>query len=55
MEKVAGIMFLVSWLLCSCSAESFFEGGAPFAILAALVAMGCAAILGKGGKDGKSR
>lgn len=39
-------VFFIALLLCGCSVESFFDGGAPLAILAALVALGCAAILG---------
>lgn len=39
-------MFFMALMLCGCSVESFFDGGAPLAILAALVALGCAAILG---------
>lgn len=46
MKKTAGILFLISWLLCACSAETFFEGGAPIAVLAVLVATACAIILG---------
>ena len=40
-------VFTASWLLCGCSLESFFCGGAPVVILAALVAMGCAAFMGR--------
>ena len=43
-------MFFMALMLCGCSVESFFDGGAPLAILAALVALGCAAVLGTGGK-----
>ena len=39
-------IFSMAWLLCGCSLETFFCGGAPFVILAALVALGCAAVLG---------
>ena len=39
-------MFFMALMLCGCSVESFFDGGAPLAILAALVAVGCAIILG---------
>jgi len=39
-------IFFMAWLLCGCSLETFFCGGAPFVILAALVAVGCAIILG---------
>lgn len=40
------VIFLMSWLLCACSVESFFDGGAPVAILAALVAIAAAMVLG---------
>lgn len=39
-------VFFIALLLCGCSVESFFDGGAPLAILTALVALGCAIILG---------
>lgn len=39
-------IFFMALVLCGCSVESFFDGGAPLAILAALVALECAAILG---------
>lgn len=45
-KKVIGIVFLTSWLLCGCSVETFFDGGAPVAILAVLVAIACAYVLG---------
>ena len=45
-KKVIGIVFFVSWLLCGCSVETFFDGGAPVAILAVLVAIACAYVLG---------
>lgn len=39
-------VFFMAFVLCGCSLETFFCGGAPFVILAALVALGCAIILG---------
>ena len=39
-------IFFMAFVLCGCGVESFFDGGAPLAILAALVALGCAAVLG---------
>ena len=45
-KKVIGIVFFASWLLCGCSVETFFDGGAPVAILSVLVAIACAMILG---------
>lgn len=46
MDKALITVFFASWLLCGCSVENFFDGGAPVAILAALVAIACAMILG---------
>lgn len=40
------VIFLMSWLLCGCSVESFFDGGAPVVILAALVAIAAAVVIG---------
>jgi hypothetical protein len=45
-KKVIGIVFFASALLCGCSIETFFDGGAPVAILAVLVAIACAYVLG---------
>lgn len=45
-KEVLGIIFFISWMICGCSAEQFFDGGAPVAILAALVALACAHVLG---------
>lgn len=44
--EILGIVFFISWLVCGCSVEKFFDGGAPVAILAALVAIACAYVLG---------
>ena len=53
MQKVIMVIFFAAWLLCGCSVESFFDGGAPVTILAALVAIACALVLGcKGGDNG---
>lgn len=47
--------FFLSMMLCGCSLETFFDGGAPVAILALLVAIACAVVLGsKGGDDNAS-
>ena len=50
MERALMIVFFAAMMLCGCSVETFFDGGAPVAILAALVAVGCAIILGTRGK-----
>ena len=39
-------VFFVAFLLCGCSLDTFFDGGAPLAILTVLVAIGCAMVLG---------
>lgn len=54
MKKAVGIVFFISWLLCGCSVETFFCGGAPAVILFALVAIACAAFMEVGGTDDKS-
>ena len=46
MQKVVGIMFILSWLLCGCTIDTFFDGGAPVFITALIVAVICAAVLG---------
>lgn len=45
-DKALMTIFFSALLLCGCSVERFFDGGAPVAILTALVAVGCAIILG---------
>ena len=55
MERALMIVFFIAMMLCGCSVETVFDGGAPVAILALLVAVACAAILGsKGGGDDAS-
>ena len=39
-------IFFTAFMICGCCVETFFDGGAPVVILAALVAIGCAIILG---------
>lgn len=41
-------VFFMSWLLCGCSVETVFDGGAPVAIITLLVALACAYIMQKG-------
>lgn len=44
------VVFFVAMMLCGCSVETFFCGGAPIAILSAIVAVAVAVVLGsKGG------
>lgn len=55
MDKSAALMtvFFIAMILCGCSVETFFCGGAPVAILTAIVAVAVAMVLGsKGGNDG---
>lgn len=48
-------VFFIAMVLCGCSVESFFDGGAPVAIFALLVAIACVMVLGsKGGDDDAS-
>ena len=48
-------VFFIAMMLCGCSLETFFDGGAPVAILALLVAIACAVVLeSKGGDDNAS-
>lgn len=45
MQRIAGILFVLSWLLCGCSIETFFDGGAPAFCLSMAVVVVCAAII----------
>lgn len=47
MERALMIVFFTAMMLCGCSVERLFDGGAPVTILAALVAVGCAIVLGR--------
>lgn len=40
------LVFFASWMVCGCSIETFFEGGAPLVIISLLVAIACAMVLG---------
>ena len=52
MDRTLMIVFFTAMMLCGCSVETVFDGGAPVAILSLLVAVACAVILGsKGGDD----
>lgn len=53
MERALMIVFFAAMMLCGCSVETVFDGGAPVAVIALLVAIACAVVLGsKGGGDG---
>lgn len=45
MRRVCEILFILAWLLCGCSVETFFDGGAPVFLLSMLVVVVCAAII----------
>lgn len=45
MKRVCEILFVLSWLLCGCSIETFFDGGAPAFCLGVAVVVVCAAII----------
>ena len=45
MERALMIVFFIAMLLCGCSVETVFDGGAPVAIIALLVAIACAVVL----------
>ena len=47
MDSALMIILFLSWLLCGCSVETICDGGAPVAILAALVAIACAWVLNR--------
>ena len=52
-DKALMTVFLLAMVLCGCSVESFFDGGAPVAILTAIVAVAVSVVRGsKGGDDG---
>ena len=52
-QKAVMTVFFLAMLLCGCSVETVFDGGAPVAVIALLVAIACAVVLGsKGGDDG---
>ena len=46
MQRIAGIIFIISWLLCGCTIDTFFDGGAPVFLVSLLVVIVSAAILG---------
>ena len=47
MQKVAEILFFVSWLLCGCTVDTFFDGGAPIFFASLLIAAICMAVLSR--------
>ena len=52
-QKAVMTVFFIAMMLCGCSVETVFDGGAPVAVIALLVAIACAVALGsKGGGDG---
>ena len=52
-QKAVMTVFFIAMMLCGCSVETVFDGGAPVAVIALSVAIACAVVLGsKGGDDG---
>ena len=47
-KKVCELLFVISWLLCGCSVETVFDGGAPLFCLSMAVVVVCAAIICSG-------
>lgn len=45
MQRLVGIIFILSWLLCGCTIETFFDGGAPIFLVSLLVVIICAVAL----------
>ena len=45
MQRLAGIIFIISWLLCGCSIDTFFDGGAPVFLVSMAVLVVTAIIL----------
>lgn len=45
MQRLVGIIFILSWLLCGCSIDTFFDGGAPVFLVSLLVVIVSAAVL----------
>ena len=49
-QKAVMTVLFAAMMLCGCSVEAVFDGGAPVAVIALLVAIACAVVLGsKGG------
>ena len=48
-DKALMTIFFAAMMLCGCSVETVFDGGAPVAILALLVAVAVAVVLGSKG------
>ena len=46
MQRLVRIIFVVAWLLCGCTVETFLDGGAPIFLIALIVAAACAYVLG---------
>lgn len=51
MQRLVGIIFILSWLLCGCTIETFFDGGAPIFLLALAVMIVCAGVMGEDDGD----
>ena len=49
-DKALMTIFFAAMMLCGCSVETFFCGGAPITILSAIVAVAVAVVLGSKGE-----
>lgn len=47
MQRLVGIVFVLAWLLCGCSIDTFFDGGAPVFLVSLLVVIICAMVLSR--------
>lgn len=47
MQRLVGIVFILAWLLCGCTIDTFFEGGAPIFLVSLLVVIICAKALSR--------
>lgn len=51
-ETAVMTVFFMGWLLCGCSVETFFDGGAPLVVLGAFIAVAAAIMAKEGENDG---
>lgn len=46
-NRIACLGFVAGWMTAGASLETFFDGGAPVVIIATVVCIACAVVLGK--------
>lgn len=51
MQKLVGGIFILSWLLCGCTIDTFFDGGAPVFLVSLLVVIICVIVMGDSDGD----